>query len=193
MYIELYWKDYRRFGADGSVDALAKWLMSRLCDDYGDAIETICITGFCRSLAGPNQNMATTFERFEETLAKLRGAPAIRFSTKKRELAIDYATVWPTADEFQPDDMMLKVGTFRRAFLKLIALLEESDKKVGARADFDFARMISDIRLLEPELPRTLDDLAALYLATKTKKGEQGGGGQPAPAPSRNDHPNYNL
>jgi hypothetical protein len=127
--------------------------------------------------------MTTTFERFDETLTKLRSAPAIRFSTKKRELAIDYATVWPTADEFQPDDMMLKVGTFRRAFLKLISLLEESDKRVGAKVVFDFARMISDIRLLEPELPRTLDDLAALYLATKTKKGEQGGGGQPATRP----------
>jgi hypothetical protein len=117
--------------------------------------------------------MTAMFERFDETLAKLRSAPAIRFSTKKRELAIDYATVWPTADEFQPDDMMLKVGTFRRAFLKLISLLEESDKKIGAKVDFNFARLISDIRLLEPELPRTLDDLAALYLATKTKKGEQ--------------------
>ncbi len=41
MYIELYWKDYRRFGADGSVDALAKWLMSRLCHDYGDARDPV--------------------------------------------------------------------------------------------------------------------------------------------------------
>jgi hypothetical protein len=174
MYIELYWKDYRRFGADGSVDALARWLMSRLRDDYGAAIETICITGFCRSLTGPNKNMTAIFERFDETVAKLRSAPAIRFSSNKRELVIEYATVWPTADEFQPDDMMLKVGTFRRAFLKFISLLEESDKKLGTKVNFDFARMISDIRLLDPELPKTLDDLAALYLATKTKKGESG-------------------
>ena len=173
VYIELHWKDYKRFGPDGSSIALAQWLMSRLQGDYRDSIETICVTGYCRSLSGPNKNLTPTFERFEAALAKLREYPSIRFSAKKKELAIDYATVWPTADEFQPDNLMLKVGTFRRAYLKLISLLEESDKKVGAKVDFDFARMISDIKHLEPELPRTLDDLATLYLASKTKKGEQ--------------------
>ena len=174
MYIELYWKDYKRFGGEGSIDALSMSLMSRLPQDYGVAIETICITGFCRSLAGPNQNAATLYERFEEAISQLRERPSIRYSAKKKELTIDYATVWPTADEFQPDSMMMKVGTFRRSFMKIQTLLAQAEEKLGSKLDFDFSRMIDDIKGLEPELPTTLDQLATLYLANVKKRGESG-------------------
>jgi len=177
VYIELHWKDYKRFGPDGSSIALALWLMSRLQRDYGDSIETICITGYCRSLSGPNKNLTPIFERFEEALSKLRERPSIRFSTKKKELAIDYATVWPTADEFDPDSLMMKVGTFRRSYLKLITLLEQASEKTGGKSDFDFPSLIADIRSLEPEVPSTLDDLIDLYTAVRKKKGEQVSGG----------------
>ena len=170
MIIELYWKDYRRFGADGSLDALAKWIMDHIHHDYGAAIETICVTGFCRSISGPNNNLAAAYTLFDDVLARLRNGPEIRLSVKKQELEINYATVWPTADEFQPDDSLLRLGTFRRSYLKLITLLEESNKKVGAKIDFDFDRLISDIKLLEPEMPTTLDELATLYLAGRMKK-----------------------
>jgi len=173
MYIELYWKDYRRFGADGAIGSLALWLMSRLSRDYGHAIDTICVTGYCRSLAGPNKNLTSAFEAFEDALTKMKVAPSIRFSEKKKELSIEYATVWPTADEFQPDDDVLRVGTFRRAYLKLITLLEESHKKLGNKIDFDFPRLIADIKNLEPEVPQSLDQLAVLYLTYKSKKGDQ--------------------
>ena len=180
MYIELHWKDYKRFGPDGSVHLLAKWLMSRLPQDYGEAIQMICITGCCRSLTMPNNNLAPIFERFEEQLSELRESPKIRFSSKKKELAIDYATVWPTADEFQPDSVMMKVGTFRRSFLKIISLMELTQDRIGTEVDFDFSRLIADIKGLEPELPRTLDQLVDLYVASRTTKGEQVGGGNSA-------------
>ena len=179
VYIELHWKDYKRFGPDGSSGALAQWLMSRLQRDYGDSIETICITGYCRSLSGPNKNLTPIFERFEEALSKLRERPSIRFSAKRKELAIDYATVWPTADEFDPDSLMMKVGTFRRAYLKLITLLEQANDKIGGKTNFDFVGLIADIRSLEPEVPSTLDDLVDLYTAVRRKKGEQDMVGNP--------------
>jgi hypothetical protein len=172
VYFELHWKDYKRFGPDGSSHALAQWLTLRLQQSYGEPIETICITGYCRSLSGPNKNLTPIFERFEETLTKLREQPSIRFSPKKRELIIDYATVWPTADEFEPDSQMMKVGTFRRSYLKLLTLLEQAQEKIGAKIDFDFPKLIADIKSLEPELPRTLDQLVDLYVASRTRKGE---------------------
>jgi hypothetical protein len=173
VYIELHWKDYKRFGPDGSSHTLAHWLTSHLQQDYGGSIETICVTGFCRSLSGPNRNLTPIFERFEEVLSKLRERPSIRYSEKKKELAIDYATVWPTADEFEPDSLMLKVGTFRRSYLKLLTLLEQSNEKLGAKIDFDFAKLIGDIKGLESELPKSLDDLVDLYASCRKKNGEQ--------------------
>lgn len=114
--------------------------------------------------------MKTTFDKFEGTLAELRERPVIRFSTKKRELQIEYATVWPTADEFDPDSLMMKVGTFRRSFLKLVTFLKMTEEKFGAKIEFDFARLISDIKNLEAELPKTLDQLAEIYLTSKGKQ-----------------------
>lgn len=177
MYIELHWKDYKRFGPDGSSIALAKWLMSRLPRDYGNSIETICVTGFCRSISRPNKNLTSVFERFEEVLSTLREHPSIRFSEKKRELTINYATVWPTADEFEPDDLMMKVGTFRRSYLKFQTLLAQADAQIGKKVDFDFTRLISDIKNLESELPTTLDQLIDLYVTHKNTKGEQADAG----------------
>ena len=182
MYIELHWKDYKRFGPDGSSHTLALWLTSRLQQDYGGAIETICITGFCRSLSGPKKNLTPIFERFEEVLSKLRERPSIRYSAMKKELTIDYATVWPTADEFDPDSSMLKVGTFKRSYLKLLTLLELANDKIGSKIDFDFPKLIGDIKNLDSEIPITLDDLVDLYLTCRKKKGEQAAPEQPLPA-----------
>lgn len=173
MYIEIHWKDYKRFGPDGSTHLLAKWLMMKLSEDYGEAIQTICITGCCRSLAMPNKNLTPVFERFEELLSQLREQPKIRFLTKKKELAIDYATVWPTADEFQPDELMIKVGTFRRSFLKLISLMELAHEKVGTKIDFNFHKFITDLKKLEIELPTTLDHLVDLYLECRKINDEE--------------------
>jgi len=170
MYFEYYWKDYKRFGPDGSVDLLAKWIMTKLQRDYGSDIQTICITGFCRSLAGPNQNLQSVYERFEGLLSKLREKPVVRYSSKKKLLEIDYATVWPTADEFQPDAQMIKVGTFHRAYLKMISLLELAAANLEAKTDFTFGALISDLKALEPDLPQTLEQLIDLHVACRTKK-----------------------
>ena len=173
MYIEINWRDYKRFGPDGSSSILAQWLMVRLQQEYGSEIETISVTGNCRSLTGPNKNLAPIFEKFEGNLSVLRDRPSIRYLKKKRELDINYATVWPTAEEFAPDDLMLKVGTFRRSYQKLIILLEQANEKIGMKTDFNFDLLIGDIKNLEPELPNSLDDLAELYVDLRKKKGEQ--------------------
>ena len=169
MRFEIYWKDYRRFGADGSTHLLGQWLDRSLRPSYGPSIETVLVCGYCRSLARPSGNLQSVHTRFEAELTALRAAPKITWRRTQRELDCRYATVWPTADEFQPDDLMLKVGTFRRSFLKLMTLLQIAAAQPKIPRDFDFDDLLQDIKALEPRLPRTLDDLVSLYHDVRIK------------------------
>ncbi len=163
MYLEFNWRDYKRFGPDGSTSLLSKWVTERVAGDYGSGIEIFCVTGNCRSLTGSNENLKPIFERFETFLGELRSIPSIKYDRKKKELKIDYATVWPTAEEFLPDNQMMKVGTFKRAYAKLITLTEKAEEKLAGRVDFEFQKFLTDLRSLESELPKTLDQMIDIY------------------------------
>lgn len=179
MEFELYWKDYKRFGPDGASSLLGRWLKSRIVGQYGSDIQRVFVCGYCRSLSAPNKNLKPIFEDFEKHLATLREKPELKFHSRKKELDIRYATVWPTADEFEPDSQVLKVGTFTRSYLKLMTLLGLAAAQYKAKTAFDFSGLIAEIESLKPELPRTLDDLVMMYVKTMKQSGEQ------SPAPDR--------
>jgi hypothetical protein len=171
MEFELYWKDYKRFGPDGASSLLSRWLKSRIVGQYGSDIQRIFVCGYCRSLSGPNQNLQPVFEQFNTCLATLRDKPEMTLRLKKKELEIRYATVWPTADEYEPDSQVLKLGTFTRSYKKLMTLLGLAGSNLADKTSFDFGGLVAEIKTLEAELPRTLDELVLLY-SKFMKKGE---------------------
>ncbi len=163
MEFEFYWADYRRFGSDGSLITLSRNMEKNLNSEYGTAINRVFICGHCRALTPPNDNLRKTFDDFDEYRTKLQKSPSIRFLKKKQELEIRFATVWPVAEELRPDADMIKVGTFQRFYKKVIVLLEAAHQKLGNKIDFNFEQILSDIRTLETDLPKSLKDLALMY------------------------------
>ncbi len=163
MEFEFYWADYKRFGSDGSLITLGRVMEKNLKAEYGPDIKRIFICGHCRALIPPNENLSKTHDQFEEHRKTLQESPSIRFLKKKQELEIRFATIWPVAEELRPDAEMLKLGTFHRFYKKVLVLLETASKKLGKKADFGFEQLSSDIRALEPDLPKSLKELALLY------------------------------
>ena len=163
MEFDFCWADYKRFGGDGSLITLGRLMKENLDADYGSDIKSLFICGHCRALIPPNENLSKTFEQFEEHRATLKEAPSIRLLKKKQELEIRFSTVWPIAEEFRPDDQMLKLGTFHRFYKKIIVLLEAASQKPGNKIDFNLEGLLVDIRALEPKLPTSLKELALLY------------------------------
>jgi len=163
MEFEFYWADYKRFGSDGSLITLGRVMEKSLKAEYGPDIKKIFICGHCRALIPPNANLSKTHDQFEEHRKTLQESPSIRFLKKKQELEIRFATVWPVAEELCPDAEMLKLGTFHRFYKKVLVLLEVASKKLGKKTDFGFEQLSSDIRALEPDLPKSLKELALLY------------------------------
>ncbi len=131
--------------------------------EYGPDIKRVFICGHCRALIRPNENLDKTNEQFEEYRSQLQESPSIRLLKKKQELEIRFAAVWPVAEELRPDAEMLKLGTFHRFYKKVLILLEAASKKLGKKTDFNFEALLSDIRTLEPDLPKSLKELAILY------------------------------
>lgn len=164
MELEFYWADYKRFGSDGTLMTLAAFLEQHLEQNYGPDIRRIFICGHCRALTPPNDNLSSVFEKFENGRRLLQESPSISLKKKSHELEIRFYTTWPVAEEFQPDDESLKLGTFIRFYRKLLTLLEAANEKLGKKVDFDFEMLISDIRDIEPSLPNSLKDLAAMYV-----------------------------
>jgi len=165
MEFEFYWADYKRFGSDGSLITLGRLMEESLKAEYGPDIKRLFICGHCRALIPPNENLRKTHEEFEEHRAKLQESPSIRLLKKKQELEIRFATVWPIAEELRPDAEMLKLGTFHRFYKKVLVLIEAASQKLGKKTYFNFEKLLFDIRELEPELPKSLKELALLYAA----------------------------
>lgn len=163
MELEFYWADYKRFGSDGSLITLGRLIEENLKTEYGPDIKRLFICGHCRALIPPNENLCKTHEEFEEHRATLQESPSIRLLKKKQELEIRFATVWPIAEELRPDAEMLKLGTFHRFYKKVLVLVETASQKIGKKTNFNFENLLSDIRALEPELPKSLKELALLY------------------------------
>lgn len=165
MEFEFYWADYKRFGSDGSLITLGRLMEENLKAKYGPDIKRLFICGHCRALIPPNKNLRKTYEEFEEHRATLQESPSIRLLSKKQELEIRFASVWPIAEELRPDAEMLKLGTFHRFYKKALSLLDTASQKVGKKTDFDFEQLSFDIRSLEPDLPKSLKELALLYVS----------------------------
>ncbi len=163
MELEFYWADYKRFGSDGSLITLSRFMDDNLKSEYGDDIKRIFICGHCRALIPPNDNLKKMYEQFEEERKTLQELPSIRFLRKKQELEIRFATVWPVAEELRPDAEMLKLGTFNRFYKKVLVMLEAASKKLEGKTEFNFKKLSTDIQALEPKLPTTLKELALLY------------------------------
>jgi len=163
MVFEFYWADYERFGSDGSLITLGRLMESRLKAEYGSDVRNVFICGHCRSLIPANKNLASISEEFEEHREKLKESPSIRLLKKKQELEIRFATVWPIAEEFRPDAEMLKLGTFHRFYRKVLVLLDTASNRLGKRANCNFEALLTAIRALESDLPKSLKDLALMY------------------------------
>jgi hypothetical protein len=164
MKFEFDWKDYRRFGPDAASDTLSRLFTKRLPGSYSEKIETIILCGHCRAVFMPKGNLEQLALNFEEHLVTLREKPKMSLSTKEKELTVAYATVWPTADEFNPDSDILRFGTFSRLYRKSITLLEGVAAEPRLKDVVDFPRLLTDIKLLEPLLPMNLHQLAKLYV-----------------------------
>jgi hypothetical protein len=66
---------------------------------------------------------------------------------------------------------MLKLGTFIRFYKKCLVLLDAASNKLSKRKiDFDFGKLLKDIEGLETVLPKSLSELAELYLVYEEKK-----------------------
>ena len=163
MEFEFYWTDYKRFGSDGSLITLGRLMEKNLKAEYGPDIKRLFICGHCRALIPPNENLSKTHEEFEDHRSILQESPSIRLLKKKQELEIRFATVWPIAEELRPDAEMLKLGTFHRFYKKVLVLVEAASQKLSKKTDFNFEQLLSDIHGLEPELPKSLKELALLY------------------------------
>ena len=167
MRIEFFFRTYSIFGGNVTLNLAGKWISARIKDAYGGEIESVAIELCCGNVSPPRKTLEGDNERFENFLKTL---PFYEITEKGTELRICYRAVKFTHDEVDRDSQVIALKLFNVILRKAVALIEPAYENVKGLGEFRAKELASDINEALSEAPKTLLEVAELYVAEQKSK-----------------------
>jgi|GEM_PF-4446671 len=167
MRIEFYFRTYSIFGGNATLNLASKYVSSRIKSTYGGKIESVVIELCCGNVSPPRKTLEDNNDRFESFLKTL---PYYEITEKGTELRICYRAVKFTHDEVDRDSQVIALKLFNLVLRKAVALIEPAHENVKGLGEFRTKELASDINEAVSETPKTLLEVAELYVAEQKSK-----------------------
>jgi len=167
MRIDFCFRTYSIFGGNATLNLASNWISSRIKDTYGGKIESVVIELCCGNVSPPRKTLEKNNERFENFLKTL---PYYEITEKDTELRICYRAVKFTHDEVDRDSQVIALKLFNVVLRKAVALIEPAHENIKGLGEFSAKELASDINEAILEAPKTLLEVAELYVAEKESK-----------------------
>jgi len=120
--------------------------------------------GMCRP---PRKTLEENNERFENFLKTL---PYYEITEKGTELRICYRAIKITHDEVDRDSQVIALKLFNLVLRKAVALIEPAHENIKGLGEFSTKELASDINEAILEAPKTLLEVAELYVSEQKCK-----------------------
>lgn len=161
MNIEFHYRTYSIFGGSVTLNVASKWISKQLRESYCGNVTSVLIEFCAGNVSPPRKTLEANHERFEQFLSEL---PIAEFQEKGTELRICTKLFKHYHDEIDRDSQVLSLKVFKNILGKSVQLLESSSGMVKDLKGFDPSALAEDIKVIMESAPKTLVELAELYL-----------------------------